>query len=346
MAADAPAAAPPPAAAGVGVDVGVGTFCDLKASMRLRSRSRILFWSSRAAAEVKVIVWFPATGEGSCTTILMEALAEVAGVCWRSARQSVVVVDVCRLGRNHGRSSKRRTANVGDGYGQWRRIAAGCLPQDRLAVGSHGDGAILFLVLGGRVGHGGGGEVRRMGVAWRLCELVEVHLAGARDCVPTAFLTDRGDMACCRRSHSHGSRCTHCCSLGSLHAALAQTALRGDDALTRRIQPGCIVYHSRTAAWSRHAGLFAVGRPRILFRSISSYKHARLLLASVNIAKHLTTEDVGQSSRTRWHNMRGRTAESNTRLQLPVCVQTAQDHTPSQAPSQQSAVSEVFCRQT
>jgi hypothetical protein len=38
-------------------------------------------WSLRAAAEVKAKVWFPACEEGSLTTILMEALAEVAGVC-------------------------------------------------------------------------------------------------------------------------------------------------------------------------------------------------------------------------------------------------------------------------
>jgi len=44
-------------------------------------------WSLRAAAEVKVKVWFPACGDGSFTTILMEAFAEVAGVCCRSKGQ-------------------------------------------------------------------------------------------------------------------------------------------------------------------------------------------------------------------------------------------------------------------
>ena len=164
-------AAEAPVAPLVGVDAGTAgaiaaAFCDLKASICWRRRRVMCCWSSRAAAEVKVKVWLPAGVDRSGTTILMEALADVAGVCWRSG-QRVNQGTVGFLG-----PVREHTCNVANRYRQRRRSGARGRPRDLTAIRSDRDSTILLLVLRKCVGHAGGGAMRPC-MAW-VCSLQAV----------------------------------------------------------------------------------------------------------------------------------------------------------------------------
>lgn len=88
------AAEAPPLLSGTGVGVSVAGVAigavalALESSIHLRRTPVIDCWSSRAAGDVKVKVWFSVLS-GCWTTILMDAFADVAGVCWRSSQQFV-----------------------------------------------------------------------------------------------------------------------------------------------------------------------------------------------------------------------------------------------------------------
>ena len=143
IAADAPPSPPAPASTPAG-GAGATAVCCLAASIHLRNKLVTLCWSSRAVVEVKVRVWLPACGDGSCTTILMEALAEVAGVCWRSGYGSAI--------RTFPHATQCHTPNGRCSYRQ-RNRATSRLPGHRLAVRRDRDGAVLLLVRGRCVGH-------------------------------------------------------------------------------------------------------------------------------------------------------------------------------------------------